>query len=77
MKQLREETFEQFDRWENFEMKTNRKYVQTNLELKSIGSQTDISHSVFSLITKDSLTQINGIEELIFETKDTETESEY
>ena len=51
MRQLREETFEQFDRWENFEMKTNRKYVQTNLELKSIGPQTDISHSVFSLIT--------------------------
>ena len=51
MKQLREEAFEQFDRWENFEMKTNKKYVQTNLELKSTGPQTDISHSVFSLIT--------------------------
>ena len=43
-----------------------------------IGTQTDISHSVFSLITKDQSTQFNGIGESIFETEeDTETEGEY
>ena len=44
MKQLCEEAFEHYDRWENTEMKTNSKYVQTKLEMKSIGAQTDISH---------------------------------
>lgn len=78
MKQLCEEAFEHYDRWENTEMKTNSKYVQTKLEMKSIGAQTDISHWVFSLIPKDSSTQINDIGELIFKPEEnTETESEY
>ena len=78
MKQLCEEAFEHYDRWENTEMKSNSKYVQTKLEMKSIGAQTDISHSVFSLIPKDSSTQINDIGELIFKPEEnTETEREY
>ena len=59
-------------------MEINSKEVQTNQEMINIGTQTCISHLVFSLITKDQSTQFHGTGESIFETEeDTETESEY
>ena len=76
-KQLCEEAFEHYDRWENLEVEKYGKGVHTNQKITSIGPQTDISHSVFSLRTKDQSTQINGIGESIFETEEEkETESE-
>ena len=68
-KQLREEAFEHYDRWQNLETEINSKGVHTNQKMTSIGTQTDISRSVFSLITKDQSTQFNNTGESIFETE--------
>ena len=68
-KQLREEAFEHYDRWQNLETEINSKGVHTNQKMTSIGTQTDISRSVFSLITKDQSTQFNSTGESIFETE--------
>ena len=64
---------------ENFlEMEIDSNGAQNNQEITSIGTQTDISHSEFSLTTKDQSTQFNSIRESIFKTEeDTETESGY
>ena len=54
------------------------KGVQTNQDMRSIRTQTDMSHTVFFLITKDQSTKFNGIGQSIFKSeKDTETENEY
>ena len=46
--------------------------------MPSIRTQTDMSLTVFFLITKDQSTQFNGIGQSIFKTEeDTETENEY
>ena len=59
-------------------MEKNSKEVQTNQEMIGIGTQTCISHLVFSLITKNQSTQFLGIGESIFKTEeDTKTESEH
>ena len=77
-KQLYEESFGHYGGREHLEMEINNKGVQTNQEMTSIGTQDEISLSVFSLITKDQPTQYNGIGEPIFETeKDAETGSKY
>ena len=64
---------------ENFlEVEIDSNGAQNNQEMTSIGTQTDISHSEFSLTTKDQSTQFNSIRESIFKTEeDTETESGY
>ena len=73
-----EEAFDYYDRSENLDMKICSEGVHTNQEITSIGTQTDISHSAFSLRAKDQSTQINGIGESIFETEEEkETESKY
>ena len=66
---VREEAFEHYDRWQNLETEINSKGVHTNQKMTSIGTQTDISRSVFSLITKDQSTQFNSTGESIFETE--------
>ena len=45
------------------------KGVQTNQEMPSIRSQTDMSLTVFFLITKDQSTQFNGIGQSILKPK--------
>ena len=67
-KQLCEEAFDHYDQWRNFDMEINRS-AQTNQEMTGIGTQTDILHLVFSLITKDQSTQFNGIRESVLETE--------
>ena len=60
-------------------MEINSKGVKTNQEMKGIGTQSDISHSVsIRQQFKDQSKQFNGIGESIFEAEeDTERESQY